>query len=327
MGPGDLQEVLSKIPLQYDSRVIAGLEKPDDAGVYKITEELAIAQTVDLITAIVNDPLSFGRIAAANALSDIYAMGARPVIAMDIACFPTEKMDRSVLAQVLAGAIENLDKAGAVLVGGHTVRNDELKFGLAVTGVVSPDRVILKSAAKAGDSLVLTKPLGIGILASALKVDMLNEEQMERLIGQMEQLNKDASEAMVATGVNACTDVTGFGLAGHAIEMATSSGVGIEIFSKNIPVLSGVAEFDAMGLISEGLYANREFYESRVEGLEGLPLWLADLLFDPQTSGGLLISLPTEKMEELMSRLKERGVEAAVIGRVTGGIPGQVVIR
>jgi selenide,water dikinase len=295
--------------------VIVGLDQADDAGVYKLRKDLALVQTVDFITPIVDDPVSFGMIAAANSLSDVYAMGARPVTAMNIVCFPGDTMDVEILRQILAGAVAKLDEAGVAMVGGHSVKDEEIKFGLSVSGIVHPDKVVTKSNAKAGDKLILTKPLGTGIsLALVTK--------------QMTALNEKASRIMVSLGASAATDISGFGLLGHACEMAENSGVAFAIDSEKVPLIAGTEKLAAMGLLPAGLHANREFRESLVQLEATLPTWLMDALFDPQTSGGLLIASPPKTTAEMLARIQEAGYkEAAVIGTVVAGQKNRIILR
>ena len=293
--------------------MIVGLKDADDAGVYRLNDDLAIIQTVDFITPIVDDPYDFGRIAAANSLSDVWAMGGRPVTAMNIVCFPDDKLEIEVLKEILSGALESLEKAGAVMIGGHSIKDDELKFGLSVTGVIHPDKVITKGGAEVGDRLILTKPLGTGILNTALKAGLLDDEAKKNLVEQMARFNKEASEVMVSLGADACTDVTGFGLMGHACEMAEKSGVSLKIISESIPLMEGVAKWVEAGMIPAGLHSNRDFRMNMVEVSGSLPRWMGDIIYDPQTSGGLLIAVPEKRADEMLVRIKEDGYSRAVI--------------
>ena len=321
-----MDKAIRCLPRQNDPNLIVGLERADDAGVYKLSSELAIVQTVDFITAIVDDPYTFGMIATANSLSDIYAMGAKPVTAMNIIAFPSETMDISVMTQVLNGALVKLNEAGVTLVGGHSIKNDELKYGLCITGIVHPEKVVTKSAAKVGDKLILTKPLGTGILNTALKAGMLQAETRGRLTEQMVKLNDKAAEAMVSIGANACTDITGFGLIGHACEMAENSGVSIEIFCDKVPFIPETLEFARMGLIPEAMYANREFRTNMVKGSK-VDDELLSVLHDPQTSGGLLISVPLEKAEALLASIRQAGDEkTAIVGQVIDKPKSQIIL-
>lgn len=296
--------------------MIVGLDRADDAGVYKLSSDLAIIQTIDYITAIVDDPYTFGMIAATNSLSDVYAMGGKPITAMNIIAFPTDTMDISIMTRVLDGSLAKLNEAKVTLVGGHSVRNSELKYGLSVTGVVHPDKVITKSTARIGDRLILTKPLGTGILTTALKAGLLKAETKASLIEQMARLNNKAAMAMVDIGVNACTDITGFGLLGHACEMADNSEVAIEISVNSVPIIPETLEFARMGLVPEGMYANQEFRMDMIKNNNADEDFLS-ILHDPQTSGGLIISVPAEKAEALLTNIRRGGdKEAAIIGQV-----------
>jgi len=259
-------------------------------------------------------------------LSDVYAMGAKPLTAMNIIAFPSDTMDISVMTQVLSGALAKLNEAGVTLVGGHSIKNDELKYGLCVTGIVHPEKVVTKSAAKVGDKLILTKPLGTGILNTALKAGLLKAETNTRLTEQMVKLNDKAAEAMVSIGANACTDITGFGLIGHACEMAENSGVSIEIFCDKVPFIPETLEFARMGLIPEAMYANREFRTNMVKGSK-VDDELLSVLHDPQTSGGLLISVPLEKAEALLASIRQAGDEkTAIVGQVIDKPKSQIIL-
>ena len=302
-----------------------GIEGSDDAGIYRLTDELALIQTLDFFTPIVDDPFDFGRIAAANALSDVYAMGGRPLTAMNIVCFPIKGMEKSILGEILQGGLEIIHQAGAVMVGGHSVEDPELKYGLSVTGVVHPREFLTNGGARPGDFLILTKPLGTGILATALKAEQLGEEAARRVTEQMAALNRDAAEAMQKVGVNACTDITGFGLLGHSLEMARASNVKIKIDSRKVPVIPEAKTFAAMGLIPGGRYANEKFYSRHLRLEASVEPMLQDIMFDPQTSGGLLISVPEEKVPLLVRKLVERKtLSASIVGRVEARAPGTV---
>lgn len=297
-----------------------GVEGGEDAGVYRIGESLALVETTDIITPLVDDPFTFGRIAAANALSDVYAMGGRPVTAMNLAFFPACSLPTSVLAQILAGGADALREAGACLVGGHTVEDDELKFGLAVTGLIDPSRIVRNCTARPGDLLVLTKPLGTGIVSTAIKAEMVAPTLEAEAIRWMTQLNAAAAERMLACRAAAATDVTGFGFIGHACEMALGAGVTFRMELASVPVLGGVAELVADGLVPAGCYRNREHYSPLVSGSAGDPLLP---LYDPQTSGGLLIALAPGDAREFLARSEQAGAFAALVGEVepSGGSP------
>ena len=289
---------------------------------------MAIIQTVDFFTPIVDDPFTFGQIAAANALSDVYAMGGKPLTAMNIVCFPSKTMDISVLRDILLGGLEKIKEAGAVLVGGHSVDDPELKYGLSVTGTIHPQKMVTKAGAQTGDRLVLTKPLGTGIIGTAIKGGMARKETVNKVAGYMAALNKTASEVMQETGIHACTDITGFGLLGHAGEMIQDSETGMIINSEAIPYFPEVVEFAGMGLVPGGTYRNRDFRSNMVDMDKDIPQYMQDLLFDPQTSGGLLISVSADRVGLLLTRLHDYGIpEAAVIGEVVAQPAGRIVVK
>jgi len=305
--------------------LLVGLEAADDAGVFRLTPEIALIQTVDFFTPIVNDPYCFGQIAAANALSDVYAMGGRPLTAMNIACFPLQTTPAEVLKEILRGGLDKVHEAGALLVGGHSVEDPELKYGLAVTGIVHPDRIFTKGGAKKGDLLVLTKPLGTGIIATALKGRLASREAEEAAIRVMSELNRAAAEALEGLEVHAVTDITGFGLLGHGLEMAQAGKVELTIYAGRVPVLSWAREYAGMGLVPAGSHANRRFCEKHLQIDPRVGQVEVDLLSDAQTSGGLFIAVAPQHGEKLVSRLRERGVtEAAAIGEVTGAGAGKI---
>lgn len=297
--------------------MIVGLDKADDAGVYRITDDLAMIQTVDFFTPIVDDPYQFGQIAAANALSDIYAMGGIPKTAMNLVAFPLKKMDMSVLRRILEGGINKMREAGVVLIGGHSIEDNELKYGLSVTGFVHPDRVLTKKNLRLEDHLILTKPLGTGIVNTAVKAGLADAKTVETVTRIMATLNKDAAEVMTRYPVHACTDITGFGLLGHLAEMVQGSGLGLMIFADRIPLIPEALEYAAMGLIPAGAYRNREFREAMTEISPNVDRLIQHILFDPQTSGGLLICVEKGKSDDLLARLQEKGMEtSAIIGQV-----------
>ena len=304
-----------------------GIEGADDAGVYKISDEVALIQTIDFFTPIVDDPYWFGQIAAANALSDVYAMGGRPLTAMNVVCFPIKEMPLTILQEILRGGLDKIKEAGVVLVGGHSVEDPELKYGLSVTGLVHPERVVKNRGARPGDRLVLTKPLGTGIINTAIKAGLAEGETVERVTRTMAALNRGASEAMQEVGVSACTDITGFGLLGHACEMIEGTEVGMVIYASKVPYFPEAEEFAKMGLVPGGTHRNREYRSQMVEISSQIPPPVVDVLFDAQTSGGLLIAVPSFKVETLLEGLRERGVEAALIGEVTQEHPGRIVVK
>jgi selenide,water dikinase len=295
--------------------VLVGPETWDDAGVYQMSPKLALVQTVDFLTPVVNDPQDYGRIAAANALSDVYAMGGKPTSALSIVCFP-EGGDLEILRLMLKGGAETLRKAGVALLGGHSVRDREIKFGFAVTGEIHPKRVIANSGAKKGDLLVLTKPLGIGILATALKRRLLPKATLALATRQMQQLNEAAAAAMVAERATAATDISGFGLLGHSLNIARASKKTIRIWSRSVPLLPGVLEFAASGVAPAGLHANAAYLAPETRYDEAVPEPLRMAFVDPQTSGGLLIAVAPSRVKSLLARLKRARIRGAVIGEV-----------
>jgi len=319
---------LCGLPLISDPNLIAGIEHCDDAGVYKLRDDLAIIQTLDFFTPIVDDPYTFGQVAAANSLSDVYAMGGKPLTAMNIICFPINKMEISILREVLLGGLDKMREAGVLLVGGHSVEDDELKYGLSVTGTIHPDRVLLNRGAIAGDALILTKPLGTGIINTVLKANMASNDLVNKSVQCMVELNKKAAELMTNfSNVHACTDVTGFGFLGHACEMIEGSDVGMVIRSSSVPIFHEIQEFVEMGIIPGGLNRNRKFRMNMIEVGPDCPEWIVDVFFDPQTSGGLLISLPLKEAEDLVKRMNDEGIkDAAIIGEVVSEPKGKIVV-
>jgi selenide,water dikinase len=317
-----------ELPRETDPNLIAGQATSEDAGVYRLNDDLALIQTLDFFTPIVNDPYDFGRIAAANALSDVYAMGGRPLTAMNIVCFPITTMDKGILKEILRGGLEKIHEAGAVLAGGHSVDDVELKYGLSVTGLVSPDKVWTNAGAQPGDALILTKPLGTGILATAIKGGLISAEAEKHVIDVMATLNNKAAKVMSSYAVHACTDITGFGLLGHALEMAQASQVTISLEVYNVPVLSEVLDHTALGLVPAGSYANKNFCASHVRQVGSVdPLYL-DIIADAQTSGGLLIALAANEAEQALSDLKAAGLqEVARIGQVVESSKGVIELR
>jgi len=285
-------------------RVLVSFDTFDDAGVYKLDGETALVQTVDFFTPIVDDPWTFGAIAAANALSDVYAMGGRPITALAIVAYPS-KGDPDVLAEILRGGAEKMQEAGCVVLGGHSVGDEEVKFGYAVTGLVHPDRILSNAAARPGDELVLTKPLGTGLIATALKRGLADPAHVQASVNSMVRLNRQAAEAAIELGAHACTDVTGFGLLGHAREMAVASGVTIEIQVEHLQWLPGALDYAAGGCIPGGLQNNRKFFACEVDLRRDVPEPVLAGLYDPQTSGGLLVALPAGQVEAFLERVPE----------------------
>jgi len=316
-----LQEILGALPAPPRSpRLLVGPETWDDAGVYRVSASLALVQTVDFFTPMVDDPYDFGAVAAANAVSDVYAMGGIPRTALSILCFPAEGGDPEILRSIVRGGSETLRRAGVLILGGHSVRDAEMKFGYAITGEIHPKRVVTNAGAKRGDLLVLTKAIGTGLLATALKRELLPPASLKALTKQMTTLNAAAAKAMVAVGVDAATDVTGFGLLGHARNIARASRASIRIWSHAVPFLPGALAFAAQGVSSAGLHANREALEPHVtwDGDVAEPVRRA--LVDPQTSGGLLMAVPPSRADRLLGRLRRAKVAAAVVGEVL--VPG-----
>jgi selenide, water dikinase len=318
-GPGNLANVLSylrDIESTIDPNLIVGLKTSDDAGVYRISSDLALIQTVDFFTPVVDDPYTFGLVAAANALSDVYAMGGKPLTALNICCFSTG-VPPEVLAEILRGGVDKILEAGAVLLGGHTVTDKEIKYGVSVTGTVHPDRVVTNAGAKPGDVLILTKPLGTGILSTAFKNNAIGEEGLSEAVRSMTTLNKGASEAMQKVGVHACTDVTGFGLAGHLYEMASASGVYAKVILSELPIMAGVLAQIEKDNVPGGAYANRKHFGQWVDFEDGISDLYKMEVFDPQTSGGLLLSVPKEKVNELINELNKQKVLCTnIIGEI-----------
>ncbi|MBS4219874.1 selenide, water dikinase SelD [Bacillus sp. FJAT-49711] len=327
IGPADLSEVIRMLPpASPNPNLLVGLDTSDDAGVYRLADDLAIVQTLDFFTPIVDDPYSFGQVAAANAISDIYAMGGKPLTALNIVAFPIATLDKSILAEILRGAADKLQEAGAALVGGHSIDDKEPKFGLAVTGLVHPEKVRTNAGSEPGDKLILTKPIGVGILTSSLKKGLLNESEINRVTGVMATLNKKAAETMESFNVHACTDVTGFGLLGHSLEMAKGSGVGIRIIKDQVPVLDRVRELAEQGIIPGGTKNNHSHIQDSVsfpENMDTIDQWI---LCDAVTSGGLLISIAGDEADGLLAELLEAGVEAAIIGEVMDDHSGKIVV-
>lgn len=315
LGPGTLAGVLAGLPQLPDENLLVGTETSDDAAVYKINDDLALIQTLDFFTPVADDPYVFGQVAATNALSDVYAMGGEPKVALNIVAFPND-MDVEILAAILKGGADKVLEAGAVLAGGHTIQDTPPKYGLSVTGFVNPGEFWKNCGARAGDVLILTKPLGVGILNTAIKADMASEEETEAVISSMTTLNKYARDIMKNYRVHACTDVTGFGLAGHALEMAQGSGKTLVIYGERLPLLPGAREYASMGLIPAGAYRNRVHVEA-AGVVSSAPLELEDIFFDPQTSGGLLLAVDPEDEKPALEALKALELPSGAIGEVT----------
>lgn len=316
MGPGVLSKVLNTLPKMADENLLVGYNTSDDACVYRLREDLALVETVDFFPPMVDDPYLFGQIAAANALSDVYAMGAKPTLAMNLLCVPS-CLPIETVGEVLRGGADKAIEAGCIISGGHTIDDEDLKYGLCVTGVIHPDHVLTNLGAKVGDQLVLTKPLGAGILSTTLKTDLLTQESKEFLYAQMSMLNAAAAQALQGLTVHACTDVTGFGLAGHACEMAGEQGdITLSFSASALPHMPQVQEMADMGMIPGGAYRNRDYFQDRFHIAPHIKQWVQDLFCDPQTSGGLLVAMPKQDAEEYLSRLASTVPLAKQVGEV-----------
>ncbi|HEY2776095.1 MAG TPA: selenide, water dikinase SelD [Candidatus Binatia bacterium] len=327
LGPADLRQVLAGIPVLRDKNVLVATETSDDAGVYRLSSTSALVATVDFFPPMVDDPFVFGQVAAANALSDVYAMGGKPLVALGIVAFPAKKLPLSVLSRIIEGATDRVKKAGAVLIGGHSVMDDELKYGLAVTGTIHPKRIVRNGGARAGDLLVLTKSLGTGIISTAIKKQVAKPEEEAFAIASMIELNDVAGSMLVRYGAHACTDVTGFGLAGHATEMAEASGsVRFEIESAQLPLLPGTARLAEDGYVTGGAARNREWLGARLSIGKDVAPALAQAAVDPQTSGGLLVALPPKKAEDFELALHRKGLRPSIIGQVVPKPRGSRVV-
>ena len=304
---------MSKLELPSHPDLIIGLEHPDDAGVFRLSDETAIVQTLDFLTPVADDPYEFGQIAAANSLSDVYAMGGTPITVMNIVCFPSCDLDAGILPRILQGGLDKIKESGATLVGGHSVDDPEIKYGLSVTGIVHPDRVWANSRAKEGDAVILTKPIGTGIISTALKGGLASEDQVRQAVKTMSTLNKNAALIAKDFNVHACTDVTGFGLGGHLIAAAKGAGVRIEIYTEKVELLDGVMEFAAMGLLPGGAHKNKSFFAPHVHVAQGIDRIRSDLMFDPQTSGGLLLFMAQDQAVQCVDIMEKKGIPARLI--------------
>ncbi|WP_036719374.1 selenide, water dikinase SelD [Paenibacillus sp. JCM 10914] len=328
IGPADLAQVIRNLPqAEPNPNLLVGLDTSDDAGVYRLTDEIAMVQTVDFFTPIVDNPYDFGQVAAANAISDIYAMGGKPLTALNIVAFPIATLDKQVLTDILRGAGDKLKEAGVTLVGGHSIDDQEPKFGLAVTGTVHPDRIRTNAGAQPGDVLILTKPIGVGILTSSIKKDLLRDEEILRVTKVMAALNKQAAEIMESYDVRACTDVTGFGLLGHTLEMAKGSNNGIRIQKSSVPMLERVREMAEAGVIPGGTKNNFDHVKDEIdfpEEMDQIDKWI---LCDAVTSGGLLIAVEGSQAEQLLHELLNAGLEAGRVGEVHRDHPGRIAVE
>ncbi len=320
--------MLGQLDLGSHPDLLVGIGTGDDAGVYRLSDHLAIVNTVDFFTPVVDDPFTYGQISAANALSDVYAMGGRPLTALNIVCWPQTGLPAEMLGEILRGGAEKVREAGAMIVGGHSVADEEVKYGMAVTGVIDPRRIVRNVGAQPGDALILTKPLGTGVLMTAFKRDRLPEDHYATAVAIMAALNSDAAAAMLRYAVHAATDITGFSLIGHAMQMAEGSGVTLAIEESDLPLLPGALDAISAGMIPGGGKRNREFFGPRLAIAEEVIDAMVEIAFDPQTSGGLLIALPQKDSLALLSDLQAAGiVEAAIVGRVetAGAYPVRLV--
>lgn len=326
MGHESLAQVLRHLPEVNDKNLIVGIKTADDAGVYKLTDELAIINTLDFFPPIIDDPYTFGQIAAANALSDVYAMGGVPKLAMNIVAFPAE-LDLSILADIIKGSADKLKESGAILVGGHSIEDKEIKYGLSVTGLVHPKKVITNAGAVKGDKLILTKPIGTGVITTALKKEHITPDDVMDVILSMKTLNAKASAIMQDVGVNACTDITGFGLIGHAMGMAQASGVNMIFNVKDIPFFTMALQLVKKSVNRPKIIkSNRKYLSPNIKLSDRITHEEANLLFDPQTSGGLLISVSLEKSRPLLDRLVASKIPASIIGEVVNKTDGAGII-
>ena len=327
MAPGPLAQVLRQLPTFDDPNFLSGDIPFADSGIYRISEDRALVQSVDFFTPVVNDPGNFGRIAAANSLSDVYAAGGVPLTALNVVGFPSCALGPEIPAAILIGGSEKVLEAGAVIVGGHTVEDNEPKYGMAVTGLVDPRRMLTTRGCRPGDRLVLTKPLGTGILTTALKGQVLTEGDISEAVEGMIALNRTASRVMMESGATACTDITGFGLLGHGLEMAEASAVRLVLEASALPLYPHTKEMAAQGLIPGGSRRNRDHYLPQVENADALPPEVVDILADPQTSGGLLIAIPEDKAQAFLGVLRDAGAKGWLVGCVEEGLAGRMRVE
>lgn len=326
MGPGALTEILQDLPNVKDRDLLVGYDSSDDAAVYRVSDDVAVIETVDFFTPIVDDPYLFGQIAAANALSDVYAMGGEPKLALNIMCL-APGMAKETVQDILRGGYDKAYEAGAIITGGHTIQGAEPLYGLAVSGFVHPKKVLTNSGAQPGDVLLLTKPLGIGIITTAAKAGLAEKALTERIYRQMAALNRAARDVMVKYPVHSCTDVTGFALLGHSFEMAQGSGVTVHIQTENVPFHKEAWAFADMGLVPSGAYRNRDYAEAGVRLTREIARPMQDILYDPQTSGGLLIALPEEDAAQCLDELRQSVPQAAAVGYVTEKMDADIYLE
>jgi len=328
LSPGALAQVLSGLPKQpHNPNLIVGFENADDAGVYRLRDDLAIVQTLDFFTPIVDDPFDYGRIAALNSINDVWAMGGTPITAMAITCFPKKGVDYAILGEIMRGGLHVLTENGVSLVGGHSVDNDQIMFGYSVTGVIDPNKVATNDGARPGDALILTKPIGTGVISTAVKFKKADAEVMAKSVATMLTPGREAAQAMQEFGVRGATDITGFALVGHAWELARGSKVTMEIDSARVPLLAGALRLAGKGMLTKGDKTNREYVGDDVLIGSDIPKEMVSLFFDPQTAGGLLIAIPAERAEALLARLREHYPEVAIIGRVTEHSTHSIIVR
>ena len=326
VGAGTLAQLLEGFQTHSDPRLIVGYDKSDDASVYVLDDHTALVQTTDFFPPIVDDPYLYGQIAAANALSDVYAMGGEPKLALNIMCL-SPGMEKETVHQILRGGYSKAYEAGAIITGGHTIQGAEPIYGLAVSGFVHPDKVLTNSGAKPGDVLILTKPLGVGVLTTAAKADLVEKNVLDRIYQQMATLNKTARDIMVQYPVHSCTDVTGFALLGHSFEMAQGSGCTIHLQTERIPFHPEALPFAEMGFIPAGAYRNREFAQQGVKVVGQVSRAMQDLCYDPQTSGGLLMAVPKEHAQACLAQLQEQIPQAQAIGYVTEQLDAPIYLE
>lgn len=326
VGAGTLCNLLTGFQTHYDANLLVGYDKSDDASVYRVSDELAIVQTTDFFPPIVDDPFMYGQIAATNALSDVYAMGGEPKLALNIMCIP-EKMDKATVQEILRGGYAKAYEAGTIITGGHTIHGAEPIYGLAVTGFVKPENVWTNSSAQHGDVLLLTKPLGVGILTTAAKAGLVEQELLDKLYVQMSTLNKYAHDVLVNYSVHACTDVTGFALLGHSLEMAQGSGVTVHLKAQDVPYHEEAYEMADMGFIPAGAYRNRDFAEAGVRVVGKVARALQDIFYDPQTSGGLLCAVPAAEAEACLAELRAVAPSTQIIGYVTEKLDSAIYLE
>lgn len=315
LAPKDLDASLKNLPRQQIREILVGYENSDDAGIYELTPEIALVQTIDFFSPVVDDPYTFGQVAAANALSDVYAMGGQPKTALSVVAFPQKGIEPTILGDIMKGGLSKLNEAGVALLGGHSVRDDEIKFGYSVTGVVRMDQIKRNKGARPGARVLLTKPLGAGLITTAVKRGKAQPDHVEQAIASMTRLSRRSSEICLEFRVDTMTDVTGFGLVGHSSEVAKASGISVEIDHHRLPLLPGALDYSRDGFCSGGLTSNREFFSTLARIDESVPPEFSDIVFDPQTSGGLLVFVPPDRANDLLTALQRAEIPAADIGR------------